>query len=269
MRLASLLTLLCFVTAPTYAQFTEVFSDNFDDGNIDGFVEFDIIGQILTGATGNPTVFHDVSFPDGGVRITSPPTPNPEFGPARTGIEQQSVSVTNFDISVDVVDRGSHLNNGWCISARTREIGPGTTDGYFFCGVDVEGGIGFAINMVQDELFTLPQVDSTAGDEPVQVASDADLRLHFRGIGNNLEASVYNLSDLDTPLATLSGIDDTYSQGFTGLAVGAGGDEPGVFDLTSFGDATFDNYSLSVPEPSSSILACLGVVLALRFRRKR
>lgn len=259
----------CLVSIPVQAQFTEVFSESFDEGNIDRFVEADIIGQILTGVTGTPTSFHDVSYPDGAVRLTSPPTPNPEFGPARTGIEQQSVSVTNFDVSVDVVGRGDHLSNGFCLSARTSELGPGTTNGYLFCGVNVDGGIGFAINAMEDEEFLLPQVARTTEETTAAIATDEGFRMNFRGVGNLLQATVHSLNDPSTPLVVLRGRDDRYASGFTGIAVGAGGQGPGLFDLESFGDATFDNYTVAVPEPRGLTIGLLSVLLLAGRRRRR
>ncbi len=269
MRLPFHLAMLCIFASTAQAQFTEVFTDSFDEQNINQWEEFDIIGQILTVVTETPQTFHEIAYPGGGVRLSSPPTPDVEFGPARTAIEQHAVSVTNFDLSVDVLSRAPHLDNGFCVSARTREAGPGATDGYFFCGVNIEDGIGFGLNKVIDEEFTDPQLDSTMGDPPVTIAPDEPIRLNFRGIGSSLEAKVFKLTDLNTPIFTLSANDDTLTQGFTGLAVGAGGQEFGTFKFDSFGDATFDNYTLSVPEPTAFPAFVFALVTLVARRRKR
>lgn len=269
MRFLSYLAILCIFASTARAQFTEVFTDNFDDGNIDEYVEADIIGQILTGVTGEPTRFQQVSFPDGGVRITSPPTPNPEFGPARGGFEQRIVSVTNFDISVDVIGRGQTSNSAWCVSARTKEIGPGTSDGYIFCGgniIEGEDDTFFAIDIFQDELISV--LASTPEEAPLSIAPATKLRVNFRGVGNRLTGTVFDLADLSTPLVELSVVDDTFTEGFTGFAMGAAG-PPDMIDITAFGDGTFDNYSLSVPEPSATLLCVLGLFGLLALRRNK
>lgn len=265
-RLALILPFLLLASSAS-AQFTEVFFDNFDDQNIDEYFEGDIIGQILTGITGDETRFQEITFPDGGVRITSPVTPNPEFGPARGGIALNQFTFTNFAMSADVIDRGDVFNSAWCLLSRMTEIGPGTSDGYAVCGGNVaEDQSFFAINLIVDEVVT--NLANTTEDAFITVDPDADLQVHFRGVGNHLTASLFDMADLNTPLIELSARDATHAEGVAGLLAGAGGpaDMP---DLMGFGDVTFDNFSLSVPEPNSGVgmfMAGIGCLVMLRRR---
>jgi hypothetical protein len=69
-----------------------------------------------------------------------------------------------------------------------------------------------------------------------------DYRMTFSGIGDHLVGQIFDLADLNTPVASLSGFDSTYSSGHSGILVAAPDASP-----TSAGDATFDNYLATVP----------------------
>ena len=266
MRTVGCIVLSMVLTSTTWAQFTEVFRDDFDDGNIDGLVEFDIIGTILTQVTGEPTVFHQISFPDGGMRLTAPPTPDPAFGVSRSGIEQQQVRVTNFEISVDVVGMADHPNNTFGVSARTDAQGPGAIDGYFLFGTKAGpmGSNEFAliIDRLDGEAITV-----LGATEVLTLDTTKDYRVTFRGVGEQLTGQIFDFADLTNPIASVTAADGTYASGFTGLTSSGGGpvDSP---DFSSFGDVTFDNYVVSIPEPSASSLLLFGILGAMGLGRR-
>ena len=241
----------CFVCVNAFAQIN--FTDNFDDGNIDGWNVIDTIAF----ATGEPHA--EVTFPDGTLRLNSPATPNPAFGTSALAIEQPDFVFTDFEMSVDVVENNSSVDGFVGIAGRS--VGPFV--GYSFSYGQVDGEIFPASNLI-----SIARGDPGAPPTVLEEIFIDDLprdnvKLVFRGKGDTLSGEIFSLDDLVTPLASLTVQDNTYGQGINGIFVfGASPPPPNPPNLASFGNARFDNYTLvaQVPEPSGGLLLVIGVV---------
>jgi autotransporter-associated beta strand protein len=217
------------ISVPTAWNFTAdstgAIFDDFNTGNDSNWTRLSPL--TLAGA---PAVY---GFPGGNrYQISSPVSPNPGlFGPARAGSLRLDQSyAAYFQQSVDLVDwdqTQSNLTMG--MLARVSQPGLGTTDGYSLT-VNLNGV--FEINRITNEASAA--VIATTSIGALNLAND--YRFVFIGDGPLLIGQIFNLADLSTPLATISGIDATYSSGNSGL-----------FVFTSTGtqsaSATFDNYA--------------------------
>lgn len=218
------------------------FTDDFSDENIDEYVALDRIGTLL----GQP--FGAVSLADSALKLSVPSSPVAEFGPSAMLIEQQHINFTDFSISIDILDFDRSLAQIFGVTARTKETGVGTTDGYFASAFldptddnRMTGGIN--ISRFDDEF---PNVLAATIGTPQAFAMDPgrDYQLRFSGEGSNLRSQIFDRDDLTMPLATLEISDDTYTSGFSGIfTLGANFLKPTA--ETTRGDTTFDNYSLS------------------------
>lgn len=242
-----LMSLLVFVPG-AFAQ-----SDNFDDGNDDGWTHVDPIGSL-----GQPPATY--SFPNGGYRIQVPPTPDlSTFERARAGSVRTDATYTDFYQSVDLVDWDDSLGQAIGLAARVSDIGLGTTDAYVFFYFPPTGLVD--ITIIEDEL---PIVPSQMGDLVANLDPSRDYRMIFRGVGDSLTGQIFDLSDLSTPVASAMITDSRYTSGNPGLIAAAQ-----AMNLTSGADVTFDNfYAAVVPEPSSFLLAAMAL-LPFAYRQRR
>jgi hypothetical protein len=242
--LRSMLAALAAVVALSIGPIAHGQTDDFNDGNDTGWTRYSPLTPF--GGAGTFT------FPEGGYRIQAP---NPSmFGPARVGSLRQDVSYSRFFATVDIVNWDNVLDQSFGILARVREPGLGSTDGYSF--TYSTQGPSVDISRIENEApFGVAALGIPALD-PSQ-----DYRLVFEGDDTLLTGTLYNLADLGTPLATISGNDGAYASGITGLV---------VFDNSGGGstaDATFDNYAAAVvPEPGSAAALLVPAALALRRR---
>jgi hypothetical protein len=216
-----LLTLACFIfPLGSLAQ-----SDDFNTGNDNGWTRHDPLVPFGGGAT--------FSFPSGGYRIQVPSSPNVNtLGPARAAALHTDVTYTNFAVSADLIGWDENLGQAFGVLARIRNLGRGTANGYaffYFPGSHVAN-----INRIDNELGI------RIGNANVAVNLDPskDYRFVFSGSGSSLNARIYDLADLTTPLANTFATDATYKSGSSGVVVSAASATPG-----SAADATFDNYS--------------------------
>lgn len=208
-------------------------SDDFNDGNDHGWTRYDPIGSVF----GSIATF---SFPNGAYRIRTAPSPAPtQVGPGRAGSLRLDVTYTDFFVAVDVVGWDPSLDQAFGLLARVRQVGLGTTDGY-------------AMTWAQDgqdiDITRFTNEDPTGGGLPVSGNDKVSLvpgrsyRFVFIGKGPQLTGRVYELPNITTPVAEITGTDSTYTEGYCGLV---------LYDNTSAGngrtDATFDNY-LALPE---------------------
>ncbi|HKQ37949.1 MAG TPA: hypothetical protein VJ063_07710 [Verrucomicrobiae bacterium] len=234
--------LLAASPALLYAQ-----TDNFDDGNDAGWTRYDPIGshpQLPDIAT--------FSFPNGGYRIQTSPSPAPgSVGPGRAGSLRNDVTYTDFYITVDIVNWDPSLDQAFGILARCKEVGLGSTDGYAMTW-DKDGS-DLDITAFGNEDPNTPNGHgvSVSGNDRATLVPGKSYRMVFMGVGAQLTAEIYELPNLTTPLASITGSDTTYSSGVCGLI---------VYDNTSAGtgttDATFDNYfALSFKPPRLHIEA--------------
>ena len=207
---------LAALPALLYAQ-----SDDFEDGNDNGWTHYNVIG------VGSYTVAN------GGYRLRTSPSPNPAiYGPGRTGALHTDITYTDFYISVDIVNWDTNLNQAFGILARCTDIGPGSTDGYALTWD--RGGRDLDISIFTNEV---------PANVPGQAPGNADLkpgkiyRMIFMGQGTRLTGEIYELPNLDTPLASIGCDSDRWPSGVCGLI---------VYDNTSAAngttDTTFDNY---------------------------
>jgi hypothetical protein len=227
---------LCCAVAPALAQ-----GVNFNDGNDNGWTRMDPIQQALEANFGAPQpAFVTWSFPDGGYRLQSDPSPDATLlGPSRGGSYWTNAiyTYTNFYASVDVRPWGTNVNQAVGLLGRMQAYsGSGATFAYT---LTYEPG-------VQDFQLT----SFNGGDFVVLTVQKADLsptnshRIVFTGIDQALEGRIYVLPDVTNPVATITATDSTYSIGWCGIL---------VFSINNAAtDATYDNY-LALPEPPASL----------------
>lgn len=229
-------------------------SFNFDTGTDAGLLHYDPLSALGVGGT--------FAFPGGNTYQISAPSSSPftgVAGPARAGA-YYPVAISDFSVSVDVVAWNSSLVQGFGPAARMQQPGLGTTDAY---GLTYINGAGvMVIGRFDNEVGTgLAQVSITLNPA-------LDYRMVFTGVGSTLTGSVYALTDLSTPLATVSTTDTTYTSGFGGILLAATVSLP-----TQAVDATFDNLSVTaVPEPGEYAAiagAVMGGFVLWRRRQQR
>ena len=113
----------------------------------------------------------------------------------------------------------------------------------------------------------LSRVTDEAADNIVPAFSlvldpERDYRFVFEGHGSMLEGRVYDLEDLDNPLIVATAEDATYTSGFNGLFAFDNSGGAGT------ADATFDNFTTVIPEPTSAVVMLLATGLTLSRRRR-
>ncbi len=235
-RSSTIITTMLLAAGSALAQ-----SDNFDDGNDDGWTRYDPLGVL---GAGPRAAF---SFPSGAYQVSALTSPSvAQAGPARAGAFRTDVNYTDFYISVDIVSWDFSIDMALGLFARTREIGLGATDGYVFNYNPrqsfVEGSyVGqLQINRVnnEDPEETLATLDITL--DPTQ----NDYRFVFIGVGSSLTGRVYTLDNANTPVAQITTTDGTWTEGYPGFFVYDRSEEPSG---TAVG--TFDNFVAAATEP--------------------
>ena len=227
--------------------------DDFNDGDDTDWTRYDTIGTAL----GSPQGMF--SFPNGGYRLKTPPSPAPaQVGPARIGSLRNAPVYADFYISVDLVNWDDSQDQAMGILARITNIGLGTTDGYAFTYQNDDTDI--SISRIADE--DADDVSGTA--QNLQLDPTKDYRLVFIGRGEQLEGRVYELPDVVTPIAVVSGTDASYGSGICGLIIYDNGNATGMRGA----DATFDNYFATIEEqPRLSLGDDFGTLLVKWSRR--
>ena len=208
-------------------------SDNFDDGNSNGWTEVDPLSGV--GAAGT------YSFPEGiSYRMQGAASPNQEtLGPARIGALRADANYTDFYQSIDVVDFDEALDQNIGMLARVKEPGLGSLDGY-----------SFTYNPLDQQMFFTVITDEEGenlADVEVILDPGTPVRLVFQGIGDSFTCKVFALSDLTAPVAMLEVTDSTWASGPSGIFVAADENDP-----ANPTDCTFDNYFAAVEEPEVS-----------------
>lgn len=195
--------------------------DNFNDGDDDGWTRSNPLAAVGGSAT--------YSFPGGNTyRIQAGASPSPEvLGQGRAGSMREDVDHTAFRVSVDIVEAEVSLEQDFGILARVSTPGLGTLNGY-----------SATLDSDEDRLY-LSRVDgeqaTTLENVLVPVEEGKTYRIVFHGYQGQFLVEVFDVTDLTIPVVSLSGSDDTYSEGTTGL-FGSAGLADGTVDVT------FDNF---------------------------
>jgi len=231
------------------ASSTTVF-DDFNDGNDTANPAWDHYDPI-GGITAPPATF---TFPEGHYRITAPAqqAPDCDAGPARAGSFIRNAGYESFYVSADLVDFDDTVRQVFGIGARITTPGLGTTGGYLFSW---EPGSGVIPGETNGDLDISILVNEAASGQIETAPSGLHLtkgksyRFVFMGNGNNFEARVYELPDINNPLIILPGTDpdNTYPSGVVGLISASNG------DCTVGADATWDNFLATTAEPRLSV----------------
>jgi hypothetical protein len=233
----AVLALLLLLPALPWAGHGQVIRDDFNDGNSDGWTEYDPLSAL---GMGNFASFNVIS---NAYRIQAFPSPNPAaVGPGRAGAYREDAYYTNFYVAVDVLKfvRTGRPNFG--LLARVRSPALGQTTGYSFTydGNSNPSSSGVDLTRITGEDPT----DIPTGLSDVYLETNKTYRFVFIGSGINLEGRVYELPNVVTPLLTVTGSDPTYTFGWVGLV---------VYDDTSAKngsvDVTFDNFLAAPVEP--------------------
>lgn len=240
-----LTVVLIGLASPAHAQ---IFSDNFNDGNDDGWLRYQPLQPF--GAPGTWL------FPSGAYQIQAAGSPSPgTLGAGRAGSARTDINLSNFHLEVDVLNWNNSLSQAFGLSARANQIGLQTTDSYLFLYLTGTSP-SIVINRTDNEVPV--QIGTGA---PITLDPNQDYRFRFTGSGSSLTGQVFNLTDLSTPLATVNATDGTYPSGNVGLLVASTSTTAGAA-----ADATFDNFVV-VPEPTS--LALFGIfAIAVKVSRR-
>jgi len=199
-------------------------TDDFADGNDDGWTHYDP----LKGVGGTPATFEVAS---GAYRIHAPPTPNPAYGPARAGVYRPEI-YTDFTVAVDVLSRDNANQNQFGVAGRLNQLGLGRTGGYLFSYRAEQNWLAL-MSLRNEGGYTLDQRLGLVLDPTHQY------RMVLTGVGERLEAKLYDLASPDTPLQTLTAYDCYHPSGRSGLIVV-------TYKAGAAADVTFDNYAASV-----------------------
>jgi PEP-CTERM putative exosortase interaction domain len=209
------------------------------------------------------------SLADSAYRIQADPSPSEEFGPGRAGSILTGVTVSDFTISVDLVNWDAGLQQSFGVVARVNNFGPGTTNGYFFnytpgpSAGRAKGEVEISVLQNEARAWTGAAVKLTT-----DLDAEKDYRFVFTGIGDILTGSIYALDDLETSIVSIEMTDAVYLAGQVGLLVT---DSSPYTNGLGPADATFDNFTVSaIPEPSTYALIFGGAALGfVAWRRGR
>jgi len=130
------------------------------------------------------------------------------------------------------VNWDTNVNQAFGILARCTDLGLGATDGYAMTWD--KGGGDLDISSIANEQPSGVQV---TGNDRAAIVPGRSYRMVFQGKGDQLTGEIYELPNLDTPLASITGTSTNYTTGVAGLI---------VYDnssaQTGTTDTTFDNY---------------------------
>lgn len=193
-------------------------SDDFNDGNAEGWSTLDPLGALI-GEAGS------VTFPGGNTcRLEHPGISQQAYvssvGMARVSFWRPDFTMTSqFQMSVDLLDLGQAAQRQeFGLNAQARDIGPGTTSGYLFHYLPLEGllpgaGNGFEIARTFGEVYQAWMTGDYSGpyhdanwypgcnsSKPYTLDPAKDYRMVFLGSNLRFEGRVYELTDLSKPV---------------------------------------------------------------------
>lgn len=209
-------------------------TDNFDDGDDAGWTRYD--------RTGTATF----AFPDGGYRIEGVYS-----GTAPLVLSTRSEDYTNFYAAVDLVawDDNTITNARAAIGLafRAADIGPGTTKtlvAYWTPAINGGGNRVFSIYYLWNDTPLAAVAATIVTLEPTK-----KYRMVATGVGDFIEAKIYDLSDLSSPVAYISG--HLTGLGFEAFGLPSSG-KCGLFLFARNNTtvtATYDNYVAAQLDP--------------------
>ena len=205
-------------------------SDDFDDGNDDGWTKVNTLaGQGVPASWGFPNGnSYSIAMEGHGIE---------PLGQPRAGSFIQDIIYQNFYMAVDIIfDPSIDQNMG--VLARVKEPGLQTLDGYgaVYNPRDADPGGRLYILNINDEAGTVMAQADIEGEV------EENFRLVFRGKGPELKTQLYTQSDLLNPVAMVEVFDESHESGFLGVF--------SVSDDVSVPiDVTFDNYIAAEEEP--------------------
>jgi hypothetical protein len=220
--------------------------DDFDDGNDDGWTRLDL-SVIGSGA--------EFTFPDDGAgglayRIFAPTPSVATVGPARA-FSYRANEFSRMEARVDMLNWDPTINQAYGFLIRATDIALGSTKGYVMNYNSLDGNL--QINEVSNEAPT------TIAQTAVPMFPDSGpYRWVFTAYDVVLLGQVFSMSDLQNPLGSVFAQNGTYPSGRAGLFVF---DRNGPATYT-YADATFDNYSVTVP--AAGTLGAVTVELSPR-----
>src|SRR6185503_9263867 len=224
----------CLLASPTHLLHAQFQSDDFNDGNDNGWTRYDALAPVGQNAT--------YSFPNGGYRIQTTYLGGSAQLTGRSGTVRPEI-YTDFYAAVDIVNWNDALPQSFGLLARIQTPGLGTTTGYAFTwdrgNTNSATSGDFDISRITQEAPT----DVMTGPSGYRLQPGRSYRLAFIGRGPALEGKIYELPDTVNPVLTIQGTDTMYTSGQNGMV---------VFDNSSGRsqtDATFDNFYATDVEP--------------------
>lgn len=230
--------LLCLLLAcGAHAQSTTV-SDDFDDGDDEGWLRYDPIATSLGQQPGGNGSTWRVT--DGAYQLTAVPSPSSQLGPGRLGALQPRAFHIDFCLQADLRpgwDARPNLALGLLARIQPGFAGAGTLNGYALTYQ----------TRFQDLQLSLVRGEVPTGLTPATpVALDPTRAYRFVliGSGPRLVGRVYAAEDLLHPIASTSGTSADFSAGIAGLVVYDNGGGQGAL-------GTFDNFHAAplIPPP--------------------
>ena len=253
--------LVALLLSPASVLGVDVFTDNFDDGNDDGWTHF---GLESIGFPAPGYEFPDDIFGGKAYRIATPAPPVPDAGPGRAFTFLENHPLSDFFIEADLLDWDNELDQAFGFLIRADNIALGQTTGYVvnYDPQQESGGRGqFQINRVVGEAS-----DETIAAGNVTLQPGENYRMIAMGEGGVLTASIYSLDDLIEPIVSITAIDETFSTGKFGFFNFSRVDAED-YTNAQIGRAasTFDNFRLN-DNPSEIFQSPLGDIAPAPMR---
>lgn len=214
-------------------------SDDFNDGNDNGWVRYDPLASLGLGDQATWT------FTNGAYRIRA--TRNPaipaQAGPARAGSYRTNV-YSDFYMVADIVNWDESLDQAIGFLARISNPGLGMTVGYALTYQVPDHDIDITRFTGEGNFFSVPLSGGPSGDD-ITMVPGRSYRYVWIGKGPQFTVRIYEHPNLTTPILDVTGSEGTYTSGFCGFLVF---DNSGTANA-GIADATFDNYFAQDVEP--------------------
>lgn len=211
--------------------------DDFSDGNDTGWTRMNPLAGLGVGGTG---VW---SFPEGGYRIQAGGVTATTYGPARVGSYLSGADYGQFYLTCDIVSWNNSLDQIFGLLARVGGVGLGGTRGYAFTYA-TRAGRNPAGELELLRVTAESGTDLPGADVDFTLQPGEKYRFVFTGNGSLFSGQVFNLTNLVTPLITISSTDATYASGQVGVF---------TYDNSSSEmnpvDVTFDNFFVDSDPP--------------------